>query len=175
MMREENTGLGELLVYKTEIVREGCFTGTIEDFRALMHEILLLQPDFKPDTLFLQEERTPSDYPRLMARWEITLGASCEQRGYILARQLPDGTTKLQVAYNSKYKPIGPQFDVEYVDRVLQSVSHGLTMNKSTHNQEALGNTISGGINIHVDGDLNVDGDIVGRNKSVSGQQSDVL
>jgi hypothetical protein len=116
--------VGDFLVYKYEVVREEFFPGTLDDFRALMYEIYQLRPEFKSDQIFLQGERTPSEFPQGMARWEITLGGSLEQRGYILARQLPDGTTKLQFAYHSKFKSIGSRFDVDYADAVLKPTYH---------------------------------------------------
>lgn len=102
-----------------EIVREETIPGSLEDFRALMHEIYELQPEFDEDSISLQVESTPSDYPKNMGRWQITSGGSFQQRGFVLARQLPNGTTKLQFAYHSEYQPIGAQFDVEFADYVV--------------------------------------------------------
>jgi hypothetical protein len=114
-------------LYKYEVVREEIISGSLADFRALMHEISELQPEFSNDRLFLQGERTPSDYPENRARWEITLGGTLHQRGFILARQLHDGTTKLQFAYHSKFQPIGPKFDVEFANYILdQSPQAGM-------------------------------------------------
>lgn len=106
-------------MYKYEIVREEIISGSLADFRALMHEIFELQSEFSNHELFLQGERTPSDYPENRARWEITLGGTLHQRGFILARQLYDGTTKLQFAYYSKFQPIGPKFDMEFANYIL--------------------------------------------------------
>jgi nucleoside phosphorylase len=103
-----------------EIIREEIIPGSLEDFRALMHEKYELQPQFKEDGIFLQGERTPPDYPENLARWEVTLGGTLQQRGFILARQLPNGTTKLQFAYNSKFQPIGLQFDIEFVKDIMR-------------------------------------------------------
>lgn len=113
-------------MYEYEVVREEVLPGTIEDVRALMHEIYQLQPEFNAKRIFLQGERTPPDYPKNMGRWEVTLGGSFEQRGYILARQLHNETTKLQFAYYSKFEPIGPQFDVEYADNILKQYQQQL-------------------------------------------------
>ncbi|MFB0536119.1 MAG: hypothetical protein ACETWR_14180 [Anaerolineae bacterium] len=124
-------------MYEYEVVREEVLPGTIEDIRALMHEIHQLQPEFNAKRIFLQGERTPPDYPTKMGRWEVTLGGSSEQRGYILARQLHDGTTKLQFAYYSKFNPIGPQFDVEYADNILKQYQQPLDEVKSLHRQLA--------------------------------------
>ena len=70
-------------MYEYEVVREEVLPGTIEDVRALMHEICQLQPEFNAKRIFLQGERTPPDYPKNMGKWEVTLGGSFEQRGYI--------------------------------------------------------------------------------------------
>ena len=114
-------------MYKLDIIREEFVPGTLEDFRALMFQIQQLQPpNDQPDRLRLQGENNPSDYPRNMARWEITLGGSYEQRGYIIAQQLSNGTTKLQFAYSSKFKPIGPQFDNEFADDIIHQYCHVL-------------------------------------------------
>lgn len=110
-------------MYKYEVVREEIISGSLADFRALMHEIYELQPEFSNDRLFLQGEDTPQDYPKNRARWQFTLGGTLHQRGFILARQLQDGTTKLQFAYHNKFQPIGPKFDREFVDYILEQLS----------------------------------------------------
>ena len=125
-------------MYEYKFVRKEIFPGNIKDFRALMYEFSLLQPKDQPDQIILQGERPLSDGPQNIARWEFTLGPTLTQRGYILARQLPDGTTNLQFAYYSKFKPIGWQFDVEYADKV---VSHWSTLNKATHRQGSTGHS----------------------------------
>ncbi len=107
-------------MYKYDIIREEIIPGSLEDFRALMHEIYELQPQFREDSIFLQGERTPPDYPENVGRWEVTLGGTLQQRGFILARQLPNGTTKLQFAYHSKFQPIGPQFDIEFINYIMK-------------------------------------------------------
>ena len=56
-------------LYKYDIIREEIIFGSLEDFRALMHEIYQLQPSFAEDSIFLQGERTPSDYLENMGRW----------------------------------------------------------------------------------------------------------
>ena len=104
-----------------------------------MHEIFELQPEFSNHELFLQGERTPLDYPENRARWEITLGGTLQQRGFVLARQLQDGTTNLQFAYYSnKFQPIGPKFDIEFANYILgQSPLGGidsLKRNLAQHN-----------------------------------------
>lgn len=118
-------------MYKYEIVREEIISGSLADFRALMHEIFELQSEFSNHELFLQGERTPSDYPENRARWEITLGGTLHQRGFILARQLHDGTTKLQFAYYSKFQPIGPKFDMEFANYILGQSPLGNLLNKN--------------------------------------------
>ena len=106
------------------LFREEIILGSIDDFRALMHEIYEFQPQMREDSIYLQGERTPSDYPQNMGRWEVTLGGTFQKRGFVIARQLPNGTTKLQFAYHSKFKPIGSQFDVEFVNQIIsQSTS----------------------------------------------------
>jgi nucleoside phosphorylase len=107
-------------LYKYDIIREEIIPGSLEDFRALMHEIYELQPRLGENNIFLQGERTPSDYAKNMGRWEVTLGGTLQQRGFVLARQLPDGTTKLQFAYYSKFQPIGSQFEIEFVNHVMR-------------------------------------------------------
>lgn len=111
-------------MYKYEIFREAIISGSLEDFRALMHEIFELQPKPQEDRIFLQGERTPSEYPKNMGRWEVTLGGTLNKRGYVRVRQLPNGTTKLQFTYYSKYEPIGPQFDVEFVNQIMKQTSY---------------------------------------------------
>ncbi|KAA3655950.1 MAG: hypothetical protein DWQ04_32510 [Chloroflexi bacterium] len=107
-------------LYKFNIFREEYLPGSLKDFQALMHEIYQLQPQYREDSIFLQGERTPSDYPENMGRWEVTLGGTLHKRGFILARQLPNGTTKLQFANYSKFDPIGSQFDIEFVNQILK-------------------------------------------------------
>jgi len=103
-----------------EIVKEEIIPGSLEDFCALMHEVYELQPGMREDSIFLQGERTPSDYPRNMGRWEVTLGGTLQQRGFIIARQLSNGTTKLQFAYSSKFRPIGKQFEIDFIDNIMR-------------------------------------------------------
>ncbi len=107
-------------LYKYDIIREEIIPGSLKDFQAFMHEIYELQPPFREDSIYLQGERTPSDYPENMGRWEVTLGGTLNKRGFVLARQLPNGTTKLQIAYYSKFNPIGSQFDIEFVNQLLK-------------------------------------------------------
>lgn len=122
----------EVNLYKHETFREEIVLGTLEDFRALMHEIFDSQSQMREDSLFLQGERTPSDYPKNMGRWETTLGATLQKRGYVIARQLPNGTTKLQFAYYSKYQPIGSIFEIDFVNQVK---SHALGTTLGTDEQ----------------------------------------
>lgn len=110
---------------KYDIVREEIIPGSLQDFRALMHELFELQPEFSNDRLFIQGERTPSDYPENRARWEITLGGTLHQRGLILARQLHSGTTRLQFSYHRKFASIGSKFDVEFANHILEQIASG--------------------------------------------------
>ena len=48
------------------------------------------------------------------------IGSPSRQVTQALARQLPNGTTKLQFAYYSKFDPIGSQFDVHLVNQILK-------------------------------------------------------
>lgn len=93
--------------------------GSLEDFRALMYEIFELQPEMNEDRIYLQGERTPSEYPKTMGRWEVTLGGTLHQRGFILARQLANETTKLQFAYYNKFQPIGLQFETNFINHIV--------------------------------------------------------
>ncbi len=125
-------------MYKYDFIREEVISGSLEDFRALMHEIQELQPEFSNDRLFLQGERTPSDYAKNRARWEITLRGTLHQRGFILARQLHDRTTKLQFVCYSKFKPIGPIFHVEFANYILEQTSFQSTMSHKKDDIEKL-------------------------------------
>ncbi|MCP4345302.1 MAG: hypothetical protein GY795_07225 [Desulfobacterales bacterium] len=106
--------------YEYKIIREEIIPGSLEDFRGLMHEIHELKPFFREDSIFLPKECTPSDYPKNRGRWQIALGNTLQRRGFIFARQLPDGTTELQFAYSSKFQPIGPVFETEFVDYIVE-------------------------------------------------------
>ena len=85
-----------------------------------MHEIYELQQPFREDSIYLQGERTPPEYPENLGRWEVTLGGTLNKRGFILVRQLLNGTTKLKIAYHNKFDPIGPQFDIKFINRIMQ-------------------------------------------------------
>ena len=100
--------------------RDEIILGSLEDFRALMHELYILQePQIKQDIVYLQGENKNSEYPKNMSRWEVTLGGTLQQRGYIMARQLSNGFTKIQFAYHMKFEPIGPRFEEDFIEKVL--------------------------------------------------------
>ncbi len=123
--------------YEYKIIREEIIPGSLEDFRGLMHEIHELKPFFREDSIFLPKECTPSDYPKNRGRWQIALGNTLQRRGFIFARQLPDGTTELQFAYNSKFQPIGPVFETEFVDYIAER--SGVQDEGHQHIQDAKG------------------------------------
>lgn len=106
--------------YTYEIIKEEVIPGSINDFRALMHEYCELQPHYSTGIIFLQGERTPTDYPGNMGRWELTLGGTFHKRGFVRARQLHNGNTKLQFAYHSKFQAIGSQFEDDFIESLLE-------------------------------------------------------
>lgn len=106
--------------YTYEIIKEEIISGSVTDFRALMHEIYELQSRFSDNTIFLQGECTPDDYPENKRRWQLTLGGTLVKRGFILARQLHNGNTKLQFVYHSKFQAIGSQFENDFIEELLK-------------------------------------------------------
>ncbi|MCC6603633.1 MAG: hypothetical protein IT327_10505 [Anaerolineae bacterium] len=104
-------------------IHEVVIEGSLEDFRALMHEIRETDSkNIREDVIYLHEEATSPSSPKNIGKWELTLGGSLQKRGYINARQLPNGKTKLLFYYSPKYLPIGEQFEENFFQTLMSQM-----------------------------------------------------
>lgn len=104
-------------------IHEVVIEGSLEDFRALMHEIRESKAkEISEELINLNGEISSQNSPKNLGKWELTLGNSFQKRGYINARQLPNGKTKLLFYYSSKYPPIGEQFEEDFFQTLMNQL-----------------------------------------------------